>query len=224
MKEKGILKSTLEVGRLQTLIRKIQIDRSGVFWSIVLVLWVLSITVSKYFYYGSIEYAEKRRMDSYGSILIESSSTCMELSNQNGKYCLQKAINIINKSYSYYGQKVRIFGKYGAVDSVDSRKYIDRKSIVIDRRIDILDSEIRLETSPVPELYTAVFKGVFWSLDEYFKNPYEFKKYRAFARSAPVYSQLFLIIIAVWLLTQSIAAKIALVRKYEDIDKDEYYE
>ncbi len=163
-------------------------------------------------------------MNSYSSILEESSSICMQLSNKNGKFCLQKAVNIINKSHSYYGQKARIFGKYGVIDSIDNRKYTDRKPIFIDGKIDSLDSKIKFTTNPVPEIHVAVIKSIFWSLDEYIESPSEFKKYRAFARSAPVYSQLFLIIAAVWLLTQSIAAKIALVRKYEDIDESERHE
>jgi hypothetical protein len=221
---------------IDRLIEKIQLDRSGVFWGIVLVMYLISITATKYFYYESKVFSEERRLKSLYEVIDETASACMEFKKQDGKYCLQRLSPLLDRVNSYYGQKVLITGQYGALlhgnpKYADERdplnlsttmcEYAKKKELCIQngQHIKSLDSKIEITSYPKPGLFKSVFIALTFSAEDALNG--EFNIYRAMSRSFPAYFQFILVICAVMLLRLSVIAKIRYIEKhneYEDFD------
>jgi hypothetical protein len=219
---------------IDKLIEKIQLDRPSVFWGIVLVMYLVSITATKYFYYESKVFSEERRLKSLYGVIDEAASTCMDLKKQDGKYCLQKLSPLLDRVDAYYGQKVSVSGMYGTLLHGDPKYagerdplnlsttmcvYAEKKEQCIQngQRIESLDSQIEITSYPKPELYKSVILALTFSAEDMLNN--KFNIYRAMSRSLPAYFQLFLVILAVSLLRLSVIAKMRYIQKHRESDE-----
>jgi hypothetical protein len=218
---------------IDRLIEKIQLDRPSVFWSIVFVMYIVSITASTYFYYESKQFSEERRLKSLYGVIDETASTCMKLTKQDGKYCLDDLKPLLDRLESHYGQKTLLTGKYGSLShgnpkyvgerdplnlSVTMCRYAKRKEQCIQtgQYIRSLDSQIEITSYPRPKLHESVIKAITFSAEDALNG--EFNYYLAKARSFPAYFQLLLVTLAVLLLRLSVIAKMRYIEKHNEYD------
>lgn len=216
----------MEINMIDKLFEIIKLDRPLVFWSIVFAAFIGSVYVNNNYYYKSIDFIESNRLKNLISVIDESTSVCMELTNQDGKSCLHRVTDLLKNTRIYYGAKVTIKGKYGVLES-DNREYQDHERVPTYylSKLNALDSDIKVSTNAVPEIWSSVRRSITFSIEDIVKEDdwsgvSSLIKYKAWPRSAPAISYAFILLFTVWLLRQSIIAKIKLVRKFREM-KDE---
>ena len=70
----------------------IKLDRPLVFWSIIFAAFNSSVYVNNNYYYKSIDFIESNRLKNLISVIDETTSVCMELTNQDGKSGLKSLL------------------------------------------------------------------------------------------------------------------------------------
>jgi hypothetical protein len=151
----------------------------------------------------------------------------MELTNQDGESCLQRIPDLLKNTRTHYGAKVVIKGKYGALEH-DNREYQDHERVPVYylSKLNALDSDIKVSTNAVPGIWSSVRRSVTFSIEDIVQEDdwdgvSSLIEYKAWPRSAPAFSYAFILLFTVWLLRQSIIAKIKLVRKFRGMNNED---
>jgi len=215
-------------------LKKINIDRPYVFYTLVFLILVLPLTyINNYYYYKSITRIEKSEIFNLANTINSFSKTCMELSNSNTKQCINEIKVLLDNNADYYGNLVTINNKDGSLLSYDNRRYptsrapinlSDNKRAV--STIDTLDATLDITRNSIPSIWSSVYRSVTLSIVDVMKKDGIDKKWGyiksiAFPRSAPFLSFLFLALLVVYLLKKSIIAQIELINEFEAEELEE---
>ena len=209
-------------------LKKINIDRPYVFYTLVFLILVLPLTyINNHYYYKSITRIEKTEIFNLANIINSFSKTCMELSSNNTKKCISEIKTLLDNNADYYGNLVTINNKSNILLSYDNRRYSDSRSSISlsdNKRavsaIDALDGTLDITRNSIPNIWFSVYRSVTFSIVDVMKKDGINKKWSyiksiAFPRSAPFLSFLFLTFLVVYLLKKSIIAQIELINEFE---------
>lgn len=211
---------------LYQFLKKINIDRPLVFYTLVFLILVLPLTyINNHYYYKSIAGVEKNKISTLYSVLNSFSEMCIKISNGNTVQCINEIKTLLENTESYYGKFVSITHKSNVVLlSYDKRRYADsRKPIKLSRikettKISILDATIEIIVNPTPNIWNSVLRSVTFSIEDVINKDKEWNFNMALGRSAPFFSFLFIALLIVYLLKKSIIAQIELINELEELE------
>lgn len=209
-------------------LKKINIDRPYVFYTLVFLILVLPLTyINNHYYYKSITRIEKTEIFNLANTINSFSKTCMELSSNNTKRCIGEIKTLLDNNADYYGNLVTINNKGGTILSYDNRRYPDSRSPIslsdnkrATTAIDAIDGTLDITRNSIPNIWSSVYRSVTFSIVDVMKKDgidkkWSYIKSTAFPRSAPFLSFLFLTLLVVYLLKKSIIAQIELINEFE---------
>jgi len=215
-------------------LKKINIDRPYVFYTLVFLILVLPLTyINNHYYYKSITRIEKTEIFNLANTINSFSKTCMELSSNNTKRCISEIKTLLDNNADYYGNLVTINNKGATILSYDNRRYPDSRSPISlsdNKRavstIDALDGVLNITRNSIPSIWPSVYRSVTFSIVDIMKKDGIDKKWSyiksiAFPRSAPFLSFLLLALVVVYLLKKSILAQIELINEFEAEELEE---
>jgi hypothetical protein len=215
-------------------LKKINIDRPYVFYTLVFLILVLPLTyINNYYYYKSITRIEKTEIFNLANTINSFSKTCIELSSNNTKKCIGEIKTLLDNNADYYGNLVTINNEDAILFSYDNRRYSDSRepiSLGYNKRavstIDALSATLNITRNSIPNIWSSVYRSITFSIVDVMKKDGIDKKWNyiksiAFPRSAPFLSFLFLTLLVVYLLKKSIIAQIELINEFEAEELEE---
>lgn len=215
-------------------LKKINIDRPYVFYTLVFLIFVIPLTyINNYYYYKSITRIEKTEIFNLANTINSFSKTCIELSSNNTKKCIGEIKTLLDNNVDYYGNLVTINNKDIILFSYDNRRYSNSRapiSLSDNKRavstIDTLGATLNITRNSIPNIWSSVYRSITFSIAEVMKKDGIDKKWGyiksiAFPRSAPFLSFLFLTLLVVYLLKKSIIAQIELINEFEAEELEE---
>ena len=149
-------------------LKKINIDRPYVFYTLVFLILVLPLTyVNNYYYYKSITRIEKAEIFNLAKTINSFSKTCMELSNSNTKQCINEIKMLLDNNADYYGSLVTINNKDGSLLSYDNRRYPNSRAPInlSDNKravstIDTLGATLNITRNSIPNIWSSVYRSI----------------------------------------------------------------
>jgi len=218
-------------------LKKINIDRPYVFYTLVFLILLLPLTyINNHYYYKSITRIEKAEIFNLANTINSFSKTCMELSNNNIKRCINEIKILLDDNVDYYGNLVTINNKDVILLNYDNRRYSDSRAPInlndnkrSIRTIDALNATLSITRNSIPSIWASVYRSVTLSIVNVINKDGVDKKWSyiksiAFPRSAPFLSFLFLTLLVVYLLKKSIIAQIELINEFEAEELEELEE
>jgi len=209
-------------------LKNINIDRPYVFYTLVFLILVLPLTyINNHYYYKSITRIEKTEIFNLANTLSSFSETCMSLTNNNTKQCINEITTLLNNNADYYGNLVTITDKDNTLLKYDNRRYPDSRAPInlsdnnkATTTIAALGATLDITRNSIPNIWSSVYRSVTFSIVDIMKKEGIDKKWSyiksiAFPRSAPFLSFLFLTLLVVYLLKKSIIAQIELINEFE---------
>ncbi|AYQ56242.1 hypothetical protein [Bathymodiolus thermophilus thioautotrophic gill symbiont] len=212
-------------------LKRINIDRPYVFYTLVFVIFVLPLTyVNNFYYYKSIAKVEKTAMLNMANTLNKFSEMCVKLPNNNTTQCIDKLKRFLSSNKDSYGSLVIITAKNKLLLKHDNRWYVHSRLPINLKDVEgavttirSLDANIAITKNSIPNIWYSVYKSVTFSIADIIqkdgiRKKWSYIKRVAIPRSTPFFSFLLIALLIMYFVKKSIIAQIEFINEFEDLE------